>query len=399
MGSLINKNYLSVEDKMETVKGFRDIEDATKRNVIRRIIEDVFKLYNFRAVESPIIEYEKFVKGDNASDESVSDIFKLKDKGKRDLALRYEFTFQLKRLSRNKKLPYKRYQIGEVFRDEPISGNRWRGFTQCDIDIVGSSVRDEAEILKATNEILEKLGIDFNINFNNRKLLNEILEGCGVGVDDRVEVIREIDKLDKISEKEVRASLKKYGAEKVIGILKKPRSYFKKYKSYKEVLLLEKLCKDYGFRINFVPFLARGLSYYNGSIFEIKSGMKETIAAGGSYMVNGIQSSGISFGLDRLTMLAKVDEGFKRVLVISLGEDKESVGLAEKIRASNVPCEVYYGKLGKGLDYANSTGIPLVVFVGSEEVKKRKFKLKNMNSGKERLLSVGGLVREIVRAG
>src|SRR3989344_4114163 len=124
---------------METAKGFRDIEDASKRIAIRNIIENIFQLYNFKAVETPIIEYEEFVKGENQNDEAISDIFKLQDKGKRDLALRYEFTFQLKRLAKNKKLPYKRYQMGPVFRDEPVTGNRWRQFTQCDADIIGSA--------------------------------------------------------------------------------------------------------------------------------------------------------------------------------------------------------------------------------------------------------------------
>ena len=144
---------------METVKGFRDIEDSSKRIAIRNIIEDIFRLYDFKPVETPTIEYEEFVKGENVNDEVVSDIFKLKDKGKRKLALRYEFTFQLKRLAKNKKLPYRRYQIGKVFRDEPITGNRWREFIQCDVDVVGSNIKDEAEILKITSEIFEKLRI------------------------------------------------------------------------------------------------------------------------------------------------------------------------------------------------------------------------------------------------
>ena len=132
----------------ENVKGFRDIEDSSKKIKIRKIFEDTFSLYGFIPVETPIIEYEEFVKGNNPNDEAVSSIFKLKDRGDRNLALRYELTFQLKRLSQNKKLPYKRFEIGPVFRDEPVGQNRWRQFSQCDADIIGSTVKDEAEILK-----------------------------------------------------------------------------------------------------------------------------------------------------------------------------------------------------------------------------------------------------------
>ena len=105
---------------METVKGFKDYTgiDALKRDIIKGVIAKNFKLYGFELAETPVIEYEEFVKQGNEQDEAISDIFKLQDKGKRNLALRYEFTFQLKRLAQNKKLPYKRYQIGEVFRDE-----------------------------------------------------------------------------------------------------------------------------------------------------------------------------------------------------------------------------------------------------------------------------------------
>src|SRR3989304_1057792 len=118
---------------MEPVKGFRDFsgKEAEKRAEIRKIIVETFEKYGFEPAETPIIESEEFVRGENKQDEAVSDIFKLQDKGKRNLALRYEFTFQLKRLMRNKKLPYKRYQIGPVFRDEPISGNRMRQFISC----------------------------------------------------------------------------------------------------------------------------------------------------------------------------------------------------------------------------------------------------------------------------
>ena len=106
----------------ETVKGFSDYsgEEAEKREKIREILARNFQLYGFEPAETPVIEYEEFVKGENQQDEAVSDIFRLQDKGKRNLALRYELTFQLKRLAKNKKLPYKRYQVGEVLRDEPV---------------------------------------------------------------------------------------------------------------------------------------------------------------------------------------------------------------------------------------------------------------------------------------
>ena len=154
----------------ETVKGFRDFtgEDARKREKIMQILRRNFVLYGFEPAETPVIEYEEFVKGENASDEAVSDIFRLQDRGKRNLALRYEFTFQLKRLAENKKLPFKRYQIGPVFRDEPISANRFRQFIQCDADIIGSTVKDEAEILALAYNVLSELGIKFVINVNNR---------------------------------------------------------------------------------------------------------------------------------------------------------------------------------------------------------------------------------------
>ena len=113
---------------METVKGFKDVlgGEALKREKIREILTNNFRLYGFEYAETPTIEYEEFVKKGNENDEVISDIFRLKDKGNRNLALRYELTFPLKRIAKNKKLPYKRYQIGSVFRDEPISSNRFR---------------------------------------------------------------------------------------------------------------------------------------------------------------------------------------------------------------------------------------------------------------------------------
>ncbi len=373
--------------KTENVKGFKDYlgENAEKRAEIKKSIIGLFERYGFSPVETPIIEYEKFVQGENEKDEAVSDIFKLQDKGKRNLALRYEFTFQLKRLMQNQKLPFRRYQIGAVFRDEPVSANRFRQFIQCDADIVGSKIKDEAEILSLAKNILKNIGIKYTIYFNNRKLLNEIFEEQGIK--NKQEIMKEIDKLDKLSEKEVKIRLKKYNAEKLIEIFKKKENYFKKYKAYEEVEELKKYLNYYRVEAVFLPSLARGLSYYNGTVFEIKSNeMKETITSGGSYMFNGVQSTGISFGLERLASLAKVKYDNKKILIVSLNQDKNSVQLAQKLRNKGEKVIIYYGKPSKALEYANSYDIKQVIFVGKKEVKKKIFMIKNMVTGREKRL-------------
>lgn len=370
----------------ELVKGFRDYtgEEAEKFALIREIIRQAFERYNFEEAQTPIIEREEFVKGENSGDEAISDIFKLNDKGKRKLALRYEFTFQLKRISNNRKMPYKRFQIGPVFRDEPVTGNRLRQFTQCDVDVVGASLREEAEVLAVAKEILNALKIKSVIYVNNRKLLNEILDE--LDIKNKEAVIREIDKLDKLSEKEVRENLKKYDAEKVVAIFKKPEEYFQKYENYKEVLELKKLCSNYGVTFVFAPYLARGLSYYTGSIFEIKSNIKETISAGGTYLVNGNVATGISLGLDRLMILANTQINLEKYLIVSLDEDKSAIALAKKLRQQGKSVSLYYGKPSKAMDYANAYRINNVVFVGAKEVKSKTFKIKDMASGRERTL-------------
>ena len=377
---------------IEIVKGFKDYigEEALTREKIKEILIREFKIYGFEPAETPIIEYENFVKGNNQQDEVISDIFKLQDKGKRNLALRYEFTFQLKRLAKNKKLPYRRYQIGEVFRDEPVTANRFRQFTQCDIDIVGSTIKDEAEILALSKEILDELKIKNIININNKKLINEILEEQKIK--NKEQIIKEIDKLDKLPENEVKKNLKKYKAEKILNIFKQPEKYFERYQYYKEIKELKDYCKLYNIKVNFQPSLARGLSYYNGSVFEVKSSIKETIVAGGSYLINNIQSTGISFGLERLSSLTKIKTENIKCIVISINQDKEAIKIAESLRKKNISCFII-DKVSKALDYADKQKIPYIIFIGSKEVIKNKFKLRDMKTGKEILFTEAELIK------
>lgn len=383
----------------ETVKGFSDYsgEEAEKREKIKEILIRNFKLYGFEPAETPIIEYEEFVKGENEYDEAVSDIFRLQDKGKRNLALRYELTFQLKRLAKNKKLPYKRYQIGPVFRDEPTSSNRFRQFTQCDVDVIGSTAREEAEILVLSYRICKELGLKAEVQVNSRKLLNSIIKSLGI---DNVEfVLREIDKLDKQGEDFVKQNLAKFiSKDKIVSMFKilgKNLSSFKKFEGYKELKQLVDLCGSYGIEAKFKPTLARGLSYYNGSVFEVKTeSMNETIAGGGSYLVNGIQSTGISFGIERLSQLARIKPENERILIISINQDKKAIQLAEKLRKQGKSVTIL-DKINKALEYANSYKIPYAIFIGEEEVKKKKFKLRDMKTGKELMLGERGIIEKM----
>ena len=114
--------------------------------------------------------------------------------------------------------------------------------------------------------------------------------------------------------------------------------------------------------------------------------MKETICAGGSYLINSNQSTGISFGIERLSQLAKIKIEENKILIISINQNEKAIKLAEKLRKENIPCLIL-DKITKGLEYANSNNIENVIFLGDEEAKKKKLKLRNMKTGKEEMMS------------
>ena len=376
---------------MDLVKGFNDYlgEDARKRQKIMNIIRENFELYGFAPAETPIIENLEFVKGENQKDDAVRDVFQLEDRGKRKLALRYEFTFQLKRIAQNQKLPYRRYQIGYNFRDEPIRKGRTRQFIQCDVDVIGSTKKEEAEILSLTKRIMKDLKINPIIYINNRKLMNEIIKKEGIKEEDSVEVIREIDKLDKLSKEEVKANLKKFKAEKLVDIFTKSEEFFKKFEFYKEIEELKKYSKLFGVEVEFRPYLARGFSYYTGSVFEVWSkDINVAITGGGTYLINKNESTGISFGIEPIFLISKIEPDNVEYLIVSLDEDKKAIELAQKLREKGKEVVMFYGKPSKALDYANSYKINKVIFVGTDEVKSGKFKVKDMLTGKESILRI-----------
>lgn len=392
---------------IEKVKGFRDIfaPQSLQREKIIGIMKDKAKLFGFMPVETPTIEYDELLKGDNENDEAVSDRFRLRDKGDRNLGLRFEFTTQLPRILKeypNAKLPWRRYQFGSVFRDEPLRAERYREFSQFDMDIIGDeSIKADAECLAFADSVLKGLKIKSEIKVNNRKLLNSILQNAKI-TKNQQQVLREIDKLDKLPKSEVEKNLKKIisqdSIKKLFSLFQKDLDFFAKnnFPGAEEIEELENLGKIYGFKIKFSPTLMRGFSYYTGNVWEIWTlDSKASLAGGGryddkvgKYVGRKIPAVGISFGTlidyDKIDILDLATE----YLVISLGKEKEAIKIAQKLREKGKSAIVFYGKPSKALEYANSHFIQNAVFVGEKEIKSKKFKAKNLKSGKESILKI-----------
>jgi histidyl-tRNA synthetase len=396
-----------------TVKGFSDYlpPESIKRNRVKQIIERNFRLFGFIPIETPIIEFDELMKSDslNDEDEAISDRFKLKDKGGRNLGLRYEFTFQLARIFKenpNIKLPFKRYQIGPIFRDEPTRTGRTRQFTQCDVDVIGDfSINAELECIATVTSALKELKIPITLQLNNRTLLNSIIDS--VEIKSSAQVLRELDKLEKIGADEVKSNLKKLASSNQIvtlfKLLEKDLEFFKSnsFDGAEELSDLIDKCELYSIKTKFNPTMIRGFAYYTGNIFEaIIDNTKTSIAGGGrydktigKYIGKDIPAVGFSFSLEALFGLCpdkisdikiKTDP---KVLIISFNLEKEAISLSKKLRKNRISCTFTEGQPTKALDYANSLNIPYVIFLGEKELEDKKFKLKTMSSGEETLLT------------
>ena len=395
--------------KPTLAKGVEDIPVRKQilKGKILKVIRNSFKKYGFNPLQTPTIERldvltSKFAGGE----EILKEVYSFKDQGKRELGLRYDLTVGLARfVSQNKdlKFPFKRYQIGQVFRDGPIKQGRFREFTQCDGDVIGSSsMYSDAELLKLASDVFKELKIDVTIKVNNRKFLDELIK-----VNDKEGFILSLDKLEKVGEESVRKELLGKGFDKkdvdfVFSNLKLSYDELKeKFKeSFVEIDDLLNYCKMLQVNVEFTPSLARGLSYYTGTVFEVflkNSKMTGSVAAGGRYdnMISEFagQSTpavGISFGLDAL-MSALDDykkESLTKVYVISIGQDKEAIKVMQSLRSKDIRCDFNLKNLKKGLGFAASYKIPYCLIIGEEEVKNKKYTLRDMNSGKEKKLDL-----------
>lgn len=422
--------------EIQLAKGVRDIppEEKIVSNRIINTLKEVFELYGFTPLETPILErYEtltaKFAAGE-ASD-ALKETFRLKDQGDRDLGLRFDLTVPLSRfiaINPNLKMPFKRYEFGPVFRDGPIKLGRYRQFWQCDIDTIGSkSMLADAEILAVVQEVFNRLGLEIVIKVNNRKLLNGILNQCGIK--NKEEAIISIDKLDKIGIKGVTDELISRGysekqANQVFSLIKENISLKELQKKVKDSEGLEGL-KELGdlfsylkqMKVKSVQFevsLARGLAYYTGTVFEafiVKGAVSSSLAGGGrydkligSFMGGGreVPAVGVSFGLAPIMDTIKAKEDFRektpaRAFVIPIQTINESLKIVQKLRSKKIAVDLdLIGRgVGKNLEYISTLGIPYAIIIGGDELKQKKVLLRDMKSGEQSLLDLKSVVKKL----
>ncbi|MFC1648936.1 histidine--tRNA ligase [Nanoarchaeota archaeon] len=396
--------------KIETAKGVKDYSPREKalRDNVTATLKAVFERYGFNPLETPIIERWDILAGKYAGgSEILKEAYKFQDQGERELGLRYDLTVPLSRyvaMNPTIKLPFKRYQIGQVFRDGPIKAGRLRQFWQADVDIVGSNaILADAECIKVALDAFDALGMQITVKVNDRKLLNQMVESAGIPQDKASDAIIALDKLEKIGAAAVVKEMTEKGiAEDSANNLMNSVNSAQPNEDMNK--LLESINDK---RVIFTPSLARGLTYYTGTVFEVfASGLDSSVAAGGRYddMIGKMAGRGaypavgISFGIEPICELLKDREvtSLTKVLIVPIGINAVD-DIAKEIRKAGINTSVDITGRGpsKGLDYANSYKIPFVLLIGQQEIEQGKYKLKDMNSGEEKLLSVEELIQRL----
>ncbi|MBI5390988.1 histidine--tRNA ligase [Candidatus Woesearchaeota archaeon] len=420
--------------ELQLAKGVKDYppEEALLIKDLMAKLEATFRVYGFAPLETPHLERLDVLAAKYAGGaEILKETFRLKDQGGRELALRYDLTVPFSRfigMNPTLKMPFKRYQIGTVFRDGPLKKGRMREFWQCDVDVVGtSSMMADAEMVLIAIDIFQQLGIPATVEVNNRKILDGILDAVKIPDDKKETVLVTIDKFKKITSDEIckeftTKGISKEQQDKLLMLLKPEGNNGQKLSTIKKAVTsehgkqgiaeMEELMNYVGKQkgVAFSPSLARGLAYYTGTIFEaFTEGFSSSLAGGGRYdtMIGSFlehkreyPAVGISFGV--VPILAVLAPAFKsktptQVYVIPIGVRAEALGVVQELRTAKIPTDVdLIGKNpSKNLEYANVQGIPFVLFIGEDELKKNLFKLKDMKTGKEELLKKEALVKKL----
>ncbi|MDP3769402.1 MAG: histidine--tRNA ligase [bacterium] len=414
--------------------GFRDYgpSDAIARSQMIEIIRKTFENFGFDPMETASIQRKNVLfGGEKESEKIVFDVKGSREK-KSDTALRFDLTVPFARfMAANPEIPkpFKRYQIGTVWRGESPQAGRYREFMQADIDIIGSSsVNADAEVIAMIYQTLKNLGIDdFVIKVNNRKLLTVLPKLCKFSESKLGIVLGLIDKIDKIGEKQIFDILKKEIGAVSVASLRELMSAIGTGRDISQISLNGKMITSLAeegtrelWQINaalelfglkrgkywqFNPLTVRGLSYYTGMIFETfltKAPEMGSIFSGGRYdellipfTGQKIPAVGASVGIDRLFAaleklnVVKKQVTLTRVLVLNLSSELKSEYLAmvKQLREAKINTSFYLGddtSFQAQFSYAVKKEIPFVVILGEEEKKKGVIAIKNLKTREQK---------------
>ncbi|MEM4662504.1 MAG: histidine--tRNA ligase [Candidatus Diapherotrites archaeon] len=409
----------------DVVRGMRDFppELARKKQWIEDRCREIFELYGFEPLETPVVETLELLTKKGGAGSSIEDeIYAFEDKGGRKLGLRFDLTVPLARFvasSKDLPIPFKRYQIGRVYRYDRPQAKRYREFTQADADIIGvSSVLAEVELIALSYDLMKALGTDAKLFLNSRKILESLAIAFGIKQEKLSDCFRIIDKVEKIGWSEVERDLesKEINTE-ILDVIQKndlasaKEVIIEKKQSIDGIKRLEELL-DYVNILGLSDFvnvelsLARGLDYYTDTVMELKTSEGPSIGGGGRYD-NLIEryggrklcATGISFGVDRIldTIEKKIiaEKVKTKIFVSTLGDEyiKVALDIVSKLRKAGISTELDLMQRGisKNLEYASKKGIPFFIILGPKELSQGKLKLRNMVTGQEKLIDISSI--------
>ena len=416
-----------------TLAGFMELlpDEQILFEQMKQKIEKTYQKFGFLPLDTPIIELSEVLLA-KAGGETEKQIYRF-NKGDTDLSLRFDLTVPLAKFVAknygNLSFPFRRYQIGKVYRGEKVQKGRFREFYQCDIDIIGDgelSILNDAEIPSVIYTIFKELGFDdFTIRINNRKLLNGLFESLSQN-ENATEILRIIDKIEKIGKDAVIEELEKINVpkesiNKILDFIEIDGTTDEKIEQLQNLKIenemfktgLEEITQTIKYiRIFGIPennfkldlTIARGLDYYTGTVYETflnKYREIGSVCSGGRYenlaeyyTNKKLPGIGISIGLTRLfyvlnelNLIKAEQKSISKVLVIPMTEDlKVPIEIANKLRAEGINTEIYLNdkKLKAKMKYADKLQIPYVIVVGEDEINSGKVKIRNMETGEEK---------------
>jgi len=427
-----------------TLQGFMELlpKEQILFNKLKDIIRETYESYGFLPLDTPVIEYSDVLLA-KAGGETEKQIYRF-NKGDNDLSLRFDLTVPLSKFvaknSNNLVFPFKRYQIGKVYRGERPQKGRFREFYQCDIDVIGEEELPliyDAEIPSVIYDVFKKMNIgNFVIRINNRKLLNGLFQSLELK-DSASDILRIVDKLEKIGEENVveellNIQISKEKIERILSFVKISGTKEEKIQKLRQLNIenemfnqgiyeIETVINQIGnmgvpssyYDIDFT--IARGLDYYTGTVYETvlcdypgigsicSGGRYENLAE--HYTKKKLPGVGISIGLSRLfyqlneaKIISAQTGTIAKVMILPMTEDYNYVmGVARILRENNIPVDVCHtGKAIKNkFRYADRLEVEKVVVIGDDEVQNNQVTIKNMRTGNQEIVTKDELVQKI----